>query len=57
MRQQLAQFDVNLQELRPDENLSGLEEFGSEQKMVIENGMGILQDLTQLDELSDTIVR
>lgn len=52
---QLAQLDSNLQSLRPGEDWSGSEQFGGEQGMGLGDGTGVIQDLAQLDELSEQL--
>lgn len=52
---QLAQLDGNLQSLRPGEDWSGSEQFGGEQGMGLGDGTGVIQDLAQLDELSEQL--
>ncbi|WP_265446311.1 VWA domain-containing protein [Flexivirga meconopsidis] len=55
LMQQLAQLDANLQGLRPGEDWSGSEEFGGEQGMGLGDGTGVIQDLAQLDQLSEQL--
>ncbi|RNI22864.1 vWA domain-containing protein [Flexivirga caeni] len=55
LMQQLAQLDANLQGLRPGEDWSGSEEFGGQQGMGLGDGTGVIQDLAQLDELSEQL--
>ncbi|GAB3497999.1 hypothetical protein [Flexivirga lutea] len=55
LMQQLAQLDGNLQALRPGEDWSGSEQFGGEQGMGLGDGTGVIQDLAQLDDLSEQL--
>ncbi|MFC6706725.1 VWA domain-containing protein [Flexivirga alba] len=52
---QLAQLDGNLQSLRPGEDWSGSEQFGGDQGMGLGDGTGVIQDLAQLDDLSEQL--
>jgi uncharacterized protein with von Willebrand factor type A (vWA) domain len=55
LMEQLARMDANLQALRPGEDWSGSESFEGEQGMGLGDGTGALQDLAQLDQLSDQL--
>ncbi|MBB2891799.1 vWA domain-containing protein [Flexivirga oryzae] len=55
LMQQLAQLDGNLQALRPGEDWSGSEEFSGQQGMGLGDGTGVIQDLAQLDDLSEQL--
>ncbi|WP_370639626.1 VWA domain-containing protein [Allobranchiibius sp. GilTou73] len=52
---QLGALDDNLRALRPGEDWSGGEEFGGEQGMGLGDGTGMLQDLADLDALSEQL--
>ena len=54
---QLARMDANLQALRPGEDWSGSESFEGDQGMGLGDGTGALQDLAQLDQLSDQLAQ
>ncbi|WP_232680510.1 VWA domain-containing protein [Nocardioides sp. R-C-SC26] len=51
----LARLDSNLQALRPGEDWSGSESFGGGQGLGLGDGTGVLQDLADLDALSDQL--
>lgn len=51
----LDRLDANLQSLRPGEDWSGSERFGGEQGLGLGDGTGVLQDLAELDQLSDQL--
>ncbi len=55
--EQLARMDANLQALRPDEEWSGSESFEGDQGMGLGDGTGAIQDLAQLDALSDQLAQ
>ncbi len=55
LMEQLSALDDNLQALRPGENWGGSEEFGGEQGMGLGDGTGMLQDLAELDSLSEQL--
>lgn len=57
LMQQLAQLDSNLQALRPGEDWSGSEEFSGQQGMGLGDGTGVIQDLAQLDDLSEQLAQ
>ncbi|WGL53362.1 VWA domain-containing protein [Nocardioides sp. BP30] len=51
----LDRLDANLQSLRPGEDWSGSEQFGGEQGLGLGDGTGVLQDLAELDQLSEQL--
>ena len=51
----LAQLDANLQGLRPGEDWGSSERFDGEQGLGLGDGTGMLQDLADLDDLSDQL--
>ncbi|CAN7346861.1 VWA domain-containing protein [Knoellia sp. LjRoot47] len=53
--EQLARMDGNLQSLRPGEDWSGSESFEGGEGLGLGDGTGALQDLAQLDALSDQL--
>ncbi|WP_235735175.1 vWA domain-containing protein [Nocardioides alcanivorans] len=55
LAQQLDRLDGNLQSARPDLNWGGSEEFTGEEGMGLGDGTGALQDLAELDELSEQL--
>ncbi len=55
LMQSLAQLDSNLQALRPGEDWYGSEQFGGEQGLGLGDGTGVLQDLADLDDLSEQL--
>ncbi|NYJ00213.1 uncharacterized protein with von Willebrand factor type A (vWA) domain [Nocardioides thalensis] len=52
---QLNRLDGNLQALRPGEDWSGSERFGGDEGLGLGDGTGVLQDLADLDQLSDQL--
>jgi uncharacterized protein with von Willebrand factor type A (vWA) domain len=52
---QLDEFDGNLQALRPGEDWSGSERFDGQDGLGLGDGTGVLQDLAELDELSEQL--
>ncbi|QGU06917.1 hypothetical protein COCCU_04855 [Corynebacterium occultum] len=52
---ELAQLDGNLQSLRPDLGWSGAEDFSGDQGLGLGDGTGAVQDLAELDSLSDQL--
>lgn len=52
---QLGRLDGNLQALRPGEDWSGSERFGGDEGLGLGDGTGVLQDLADLDQLSDQL--
>ncbi len=55
LMQSLSQLDDNLRALRPGEDWGGSEEFGGEQGLGLGDGTGVLQDLADLDDLSEQL--
>lgn len=55
LQEQLAQLDANLQSLRPGEDWGGSERFDGEQGLGLGDGTGVLQDLADLDALSEQL--
>ncbi|GEP37975.1 hypothetical protein NPS01_16380 [Nocardioides psychrotolerans] len=55
LMQSLSQLDGNLQALRPGEDWGGSERFDGEQGLGLGDGTGVLQDLADLDALSDQL--
>lgn len=55
LMQSLAQLDANLQSLRPGEDWDGSEGFSGDQGIGLGDGTGALQDLADLDALSDQL--
>ena len=55
LMQQLSQLDGTLQALRPGEDWGGSERFDGEQGLGLGDGTGVLQDLAELDALSDQL--
>lgn len=55
LAQSLARLDANLQAMRPGEDWSGSERFGGQQGLGLGDGTGVLQDLAELDELSEQV--
>jgi len=52
---QLSRMDDNLRALRPGEDWSSSERFDGEQGLGLGDGTGVLQDLAELDALSDQL--
>ncbi|NHN57065.1 VWA domain-containing protein [Calidifontibacter sp. DB0510] len=52
---QLSQLDANLQMLRPGEDWGGSEQFEGEQGLGLGDGTGALQDIADLDRLSEQL--
>ena len=52
---QLSQLDGNLQALRPGEDWSGSERFEGQDGLGLGDGTGVLQDLAELDSLSEQL--
>ena len=57
LMQSLSQLDANLQSLRPGEDWGGSERFDGEQGLGLGDGTGVLQDLADLDALSDQLAQ
>ena len=55
LMESLSQLDANLQALRPGEDWSGSERFDGEQGLGLGDGTGVLQDLADLDDLSEQL--
>ncbi|GMA20401.1 VWA domain-containing protein [Arsenicicoccus piscis] len=51
----LSRLDANLQGLRPGEDWSGSSDFSGDQGMGLGDGTGVLQDLAELDALSEQL--
>ncbi|MCW2756061.1 MAG: von Willebrand factor, type, partial [Marmoricola sp.] len=51
----LNRLDANLQALRPGEDWSGSEQFGGGEGLGLGDGTGVLQDLAELDALSEQL--
>ncbi|WP_121255717.1 vWA domain-containing protein [Nocardioides ferulae] len=51
----LDQLDANLQALRPGEDWSGAEQFDGQEGLGLGDGTGALQDLAELDRLSEQL--
>ncbi|MGH3414317.1 MAG: vWA domain-containing protein [Marmoricola sp.] len=51
----LSQLDENLRALRPGEDWTGSEEFGGDQGLGLGDGTGVLQDIAELDDLSEQL--
>ncbi|MFE4544345.1 VWA domain-containing protein [Arthrobacter sp. NPDC056727] len=52
---QLNQLDGSLRDLRPGEDWSGSERFGGQEGLGLGDGTGVLQDIAELDELSEQL--
>jgi uncharacterized protein with von Willebrand factor type A (vWA) domain len=52
---QLSRLDDNLQALRPGEDWSGSERFDGQEGLGLGDGTGVLQDIAELDELSEQL--
>jgi uncharacterized protein with von Willebrand factor type A (vWA) domain len=55
LMEQLARMDANLQSLRPSEDWGGAEDFSGEEGLGLGDGTGALQDLAELDALSEQL--
>ena len=55
LMEQLARLDGNLQAMRPGEDWNGSERFQGDQGVGLGDGTGMLQDLADLDDLSDQL--
>ena len=55
LMESLSQLDANLQALRPGEDWGGSERFDGEQGLGLGDGTGVLQDLADLDDLSEQL--
>ncbi|QDG63613.1 VWA domain-containing protein [Pseudarthrobacter sp. NIBRBAC000502771] len=52
---QLSELDASLQALRPGEDWSGSERFEGQEGLGLGDGTGVLQDIAELDELSEQL--
>jgi uncharacterized protein with von Willebrand factor type A (vWA) domain len=52
---QLGRLDANLQALRPGEDWTGSERFEGQEGLGLGDGTGVLQDIAELDELSEQL--
>ncbi|MCU1481808.1 MAG: hypothetical protein JWQ19_2594 [Subtercola sp.] len=57
LMQSLSELDANLQALRPGEDWRGSERFDGEQGLGLGDATGVLQDLADLDQLSDQLAQ
>lgn len=57
LMEQLARMDANLQALRPGEDWGGAESFEGADGLGLGDGTGVLQDLAELDRLSDQLAQ
>ena len=55
LMEQLSRLDGNLQALRPGEDWSGSEQFEGGEGLGLGDGTGVLQDIAELDQLSDQL--
>jgi uncharacterized protein with von Willebrand factor type A (vWA) domain len=55
LMQSLAQLDSNLQMMRPGENWRGSERFDGQSELGLGEGTGVLQDISDLDELTEQL--
>ena len=55
LMEQLNRLDTNLQSLRPGEDWTGSEQFEGDQGLGLGDGTGVLQDLAELDALSEQL--
>ncbi|WP_406031093.1 VWA domain-containing protein [Nocardioides sp. NBC_00163] len=55
LMEQMAQLDANLQAARPGEDWYGSEEFGGGEGLGLGDGTGVLQDVAELDQLSEQL--
>ncbi|GGU06594.1 vWA domain-containing protein [Nocardioides albus] len=55
LMEQMAQLDANLQAARPGEDWGGSEEFGGGDGLGLGDGTGVLQDIAELDQLSEQL--
>ncbi len=55
LMQSLSRLDDNLRALRPGEDWGGSEEFGGQEGLGLGDGTGVLQDLADLDDLSEQL--
>ncbi|SDB81219.1 Uncharacterized protein, contains von Willebrand factor type A (vWA) domain [Raineyella antarctica] len=57
LMQQLGRMDDNLRSLRPGEDWDGSEGFEGQEGLGLGEGTGVMQDLADLDELSDQLAQ
>ena len=57
LMQSLAQLDANLQSLRPGEDWNGSSTFDGDNPMGLGDATGVMQDLADLDRLSDQLAQ
>jgi uncharacterized protein with von Willebrand factor type A (vWA) domain len=57
LMQQLAELDANLQALRPGEDWRGSERFDGEQGLGLGDGTGVLQEIADLDDLTEQLAQ
>jgi uncharacterized protein with von Willebrand factor type A (vWA) domain len=55
LMESLARLDANLQALRPGEDWGGSEQFEGGEGLGLGDGTGVLQDIAELDDLSDQL--
>ncbi|MFJ2754536.1 hypothetical protein ACIO3S_03000 [Nocardioides sp. NPDC087217] len=55
LMEQMAQLDANLQAARPGEDWYGSEEFDGGEGLGLGDGTGVLQDIAELDQLSEQL--
>lgn len=55
LQQSLSRLDANLQALRPGEDWTGQQSFRGDQGLGLGDGTGVLQDLAELDDLSEQL--
>src|SRR4051794_36552124 len=55
LMESLARLDSNLQMLRPGEDWGGSEELGGQEGLGLGDGTGVLQELAELDQLSEQL--
>ena len=55
LMESLARLDANLQSLRPKEDWGGSEQFDGQEGLGLGDGTGVLQDLAELDALSEQL--
>src|SRR6478752_7972336 len=55
LMESLARLDSNLQMLRPGEDWGGSEDFEGQEGLGLGDGTGVLQDLAELDQLSEQL--
>ncbi len=55
LMEQLSRLDANLQSMRPGEDWTGSQDFEGEQGLGLGDGTGALQDLSDLDALSEQL--